>query len=82
MREISIAPIGAVTTMDKMHTVRMVSAYVFSSGVKVPLSRNRLNMTGPKAACTVAFAIQAKEQNICENEKKIKINRNALRNVG
>lgn len=47
-REIKTAPIGAVTTILNMQTIKTISAYFRSSSVFSDVSR--LNVTGPNAA--------------------------------
>lgn len=56
--EIKMAPIGAVRTILRTHIINTISAYLWSSAEDSLSSAKRLRATGPRAACTVAFAIQ------------------------
>lgn len=53
--EIKMAPSGAVSTMLRMHTISTISAYSLSGSS----ADKCLRATGPRAACTVAFALTA-----------------------
>lgn len=73
--EMMMAPIGAVTTMLKMQIISIISAFFNMSSVASGSFLIFFNTTGPKAACTVAFAMHAKATNIyvkrnVENKEK------------
>lgn len=61
VKDMMIAPVGAVRIMDKTHSVRVVSAYRRASG-SLRLISSRV--TGPRAAWTVALAMHAKAMKI------------------
>lgn len=62
--EIKMAPIGAVKTILSTQIINIISAYLWSSGLELLSSDKRFKATGPRAACTVAFAIQDKATKI------------------
>lgn len=52
VNEMRTAPMGAVKTILRMHTIITISAYRLSGSSELKC----FNATGPRAACTVAFA--------------------------
>jgi hypothetical protein len=60
VRVIRMAPVGAVKMILRTHSISTISPYLASSGLVMCL-----RATGPRAACTVALAIQERETKIC-----------------
>jgi hypothetical protein len=60
--EMRMAPVGAVKTILKMHTINTISAY----GRSGSSASKCFSATGPRAACTVALALTAMAVNTCE----------------